>query len=119
MLHVLEGFDAAISSKGIERALSFMSDDCVVEFMGSRLCGKPRIGECMKTLFGRIDGLKISAAKTELRRNVLLQEAVIAGSVRGRNVRLRQSKILSFDDNYAITNMRLYIDGPDLLGLMM
>ena len=110
-----KALDDAIESRNNEEVLSYFSDNCEIELPGIKLSGKEGMQKAVAWMYKYLKGIVLIPITIMINGNTFFEEFIIRVKIKeGKEIQVRQTEVLVYDDEYKVKNIRLYFDRLEL-----
>jgi hypothetical protein len=115
ILKYAKALDEAIEKRNTEEVISYFSDNCEIELFGIKLTGKEGVTRAINWMFKYLNQIALTPITIMVDRNNFFEEFTVRAKVRGgKEIQVKQSEVLTYDNEYKVTSLRLYFDRLEL-----
>jgi hypothetical protein len=115
ILKYARALDEAIEKRNREEVISYFSDSCEIELLGIKLTGKEGLKKAINWMFKYLNRITLTPITIMVDGNNFFEEFTVTAKVRGgKEIQVNQSEVLTYDNEYKVTNLRLYFDRLEL-----
>ena len=103
--------DDAIESRSDEEIMSYFSDNCEIELPGIKLSGKEGMRKAIAWMYRYLKEIVLVPITIMVDGNTFFEEFIVRAKVRGgKEIQVKQTEVLVYDDEYKVKSLRLYFD---------
>jgi len=110
-----KALDDAIEKHDTEELVSYFSDDCVIELPGIKLSGKDGLRKAIAWMYRYLGQITLIPITIIVDNNTFFEEFYVKAKVRrGKEIQVKQTEVLVYDNAYKVQSLRLYFDRLEL-----
>jgi ketosteroid isomerase-like protein len=111
-----KALDDAIESRNNEEVISHFSDNCEIELPGIKLSGKEGLRKAVAWMYQYLKGIVLVPITIIVDGNTFFEEFIIRAKIKeGKEIQVKQTEVLVYDEEYKVKNLRLYFDRLELV----
>ena len=115
ILKYAKALDDAIEKRDVEEVVSYFSDYCEIELFGIKLTGREGLKKAVNWMFKYLNRITLTPITIMVDGNNFFEEFTVKAKGRGgKEIQVNQSEVLTYDDEYKVTSLRLYFDRLEL-----
>ena len=115
ILKYAKALDNAIEKRDVEEVISYFADNCEIELFGIKLSGREGLIKAVNWMFKYLNQITLIPITIMVDRNNFFEEFTVKAKVRGgKEIQVNQSEVLTYDNEYKVTSLRLYFDRLEL-----
>jgi ketosteroid isomerase-like protein len=107
-----KALDDAIESRNTEDIISYFSDSCEFELLGIKLSGKEGLRKAIAWIYRYLKEITLIPITIMVDGNTFFEEFIVRAKV--KEVQVKQTEVLVYDDEYKVKSLRLYFDRLEL-----
>ena len=110
-----KALDDAIENRNTEDIISHFSETCEIELRGIMLTGKEGLEKAIGWMFRYLKEITLVPITIVIEGNTFFEEFFIRTKTKeGKEIQIRQTEVLVYDDEYKVKGLRLYFDRLEL-----
>ena len=110
-----KALDDAIESQNTEEVISYFSDNCEIELPGIKLSGKDGLRKAVAWMYHYLKGIVLVPITIMVDGNTFFEEFIVRAKIKGgKEIQVKQTEVLVYDDRYRVKSLRLYFDRLEL-----
>ncbi len=95
--------------------MSYFSDNCEIELPGIRLSGKEGLRKAVAWMYQYLKEIVLVPITIMVDGNTFFEEFIVRAKIKeGKEIQVKQTEVLVYDDAYKVKNLRLYFDRLEL-----
>lgn len=112
-----QALDDSIESQNVEEIASYFSENCEIELPGITLYGKDGLRKAVAWMYRYFHGITLVPIIIMVNENTFFEEFILrAKNKKGKEVQVKMTEVLVYDDTYKVRSLRLYFDRLELAG---
>ena len=113
--NLAKALDDAIEKQDMEEILSYFSDNCEIELPGVTLSGKEGLRKAIRWMYRYLKEITLIPITIMVDGNTFFEEFIVRAKIKeGKEIEVKQTEVLVYDDEYKVKNIRLYFDRLEL-----
>jgi ketosteroid isomerase-like protein len=105
--------DNALEEGDVEKVISFFSDNCEIELLGTKVKGKRGVRKWLSWMFKHVSKIRLTPRNITVDGDAFYEEFIVTATLPNRKkIESKQSEVLVYE-NYKIKSLRLYFDRLD------
>jgi ketosteroid isomerase-like protein len=110
-----KALDDAIESRNNEEVITYFSDDCEIELLGIKLAGQEGLRKAIRWMYEYLKEITLSPMTIMVDGNTFFEEFIVRAKIKeGKEIQVKQTEVLVYDEAYKVKNLRLYFDRLEL-----
>ena len=110
-----KALDGAIEKRDVEEVISYFSENCEIELLGNKISGKEGLRKAINWMFKHLKGIILIPITIMVDKNTFFEEFIVEASGRGgKEIKVNQTEVLVYDEEYKVKSLRLYFDRLEL-----
>jgi len=110
-----KALDDAIERQNTEEIVSYFSDDCEIELLGIKLTRKEGLKKVISWMNRYLKEITFIPITIMVDGNTFFEEFSVKAKARGgKEIQVKQTEVLVYDDEYKVKSLRLYFDRLEL-----
>jgi len=107
--------DDAIESRNNEEIISYFSDNCEIELPGIKLTGKEGLRKAIAWIYQYLKEIVLIPITIMVDGNTFFEEFIVRAKIEeSKEIQVKQTEVLVYDDEYKVKSLRLYFDRLEL-----
>ena len=110
-----KNLDDAIENRDTEDVISHFSEICEIELLGIKLTGKEGLKKAISWIYRSLKEITLVPITIMIEGNTFFEEFFVqTKTTAGKEIQVKQSEVLIYDDEYKVKSLRLYFDRLEL-----
>ena len=110
-----KALDDAIESRKTEEVVSYFSDTCEIELPDIKLSGKEGLRKAVAWMYRYLKDITLIPITIMVEGNTFFEEFIVRGKIKEcKEIQVKQSEVLVYDNEYKVESLRLYFDRLEL-----
>ena len=110
-----KALDDAIENRKTEEVMSYFAETCEIELLGVKLTGKEGLRKAIRWIFRYLKEITLSPITIMIEGNTFFEEFFVRTKIKeDKEIQVKQTEVLVYDDEYKVKSLRLYFDRLEL-----
>jgi len=98
-------------SRNNEEVISYFSNNCEIELPGIKLVGKEGLRKAVAWMYQFFKEIVLVQITIMVDGNTFFEEFIVRAKIKeGKEIQVKQTEVLVYDDGYKVKSLRLYFD---------
>jgi hypothetical protein len=110
-----KALDDAIENRETEAVISHFSETCEIELLGTKLAREEGLRKAISWIYGYLKEITLIPITIMIEGNTFFEEFIVRTKTKeGKEIQIKQTEVLVYDDEYKVKSLRLYFDRLEL-----
>jgi ketosteroid isomerase-like protein len=110
-----KALDDAIENRETEAVISHFSETCEIELLGTKLAREEGLRKAINWMFRYLKEITLIPITIMIEGNTFFEEFIVRTKTKeGKEIQIKQTEVLVYDDEYKVKSLRLYFDRLEL-----